>query len=228
MVEPMSPRLASAMTSEPGLAGRGHDLLEGGQAGRPAPLEEGHLGLDHRHHAGEGLDARQPEACGARRRRRPAPTCRAGRQTGRCRRTAARWRPPPRPPGRRSRVRIRTVESSSMGRSSQLAHAVGRRAGRTTPSISSSTRHGARGSRKVAVPTWTASAPAISSSTASAPGHHPADADDGGVGMGGPHVEHGPHGDRVDGRARQAPAGRSRPEHRRAVARCRWPCPAPC
>ena len=61
-----------------------------------------------------------------------------------------------------------------------------------------------------------------------APRHHPAHPDDGGVGVGGPDVEHGPDGDRVDRRPRQPAAGRARAEHGRRGARGRWPCRARC
>ena len=64
MVVPMSPRLASAMTSSPATGGGDH-RLEGGQAGRPVALEEGDLGLDHRDDAGEGLEAAQAEVAEA-------------------------------------------------------------------------------------------------------------------------------------------------------------------
>jgi hypothetical protein len=46
---------------EAGRPGRLQHGLQGRHSGRPAPLEEGHLGLDHGHDAGERLDAPHPE-----------------------------------------------------------------------------------------------------------------------------------------------------------------------
>ena len=155
------------MTSSPAVRAAAMHRLEGGHAGRPATLEERHLGLDHRHHPGEGLHAAQAERAEPVGRSSGSPHCSSRAADGSM---PAHSGPVPataaatlaREPGRRS-------SGSAMGHSSSV------RRTRRTPwrqhqrSISRRIRTGARGSRKVAVPTWTASAPAMSSSTASSP-----------------------------------------------------------
>ena len=74
------------------------------------------------------------------------------------------------------------------------------------------TRAGARGSRKVAVPTSTASAPASIISTASTPARHASDPDDARVGKDTATVVHGAHRHGTDRRSRQTAPSRPRPE----------------
>ena len=103
-----------------------------------------------------------------------------------------------------------------LGGPAQLAR--GARPGRRRHQRSSpvSTRQGARGSRNVAVPTCTASAPASSSSTASRPVVHPAHADDARLREGRPALPDRPHRHRVQ---RPAPRARRRPPRARGRRR---------
>ena len=209
---------------------------------RPAaavPFEEGHLRLDDGDRAGERLDADATERAqspgvvgqppvgqqggrgvdpgaerpmGGDRRASPGP------------RTRQPWRPPffdttslvgaadSPPPGTvtRRRDRVRRPGRSDRSSSTDVCRASHQR------SSWRSTFHGARGSRKVAVPTCTASAPACSNSTASRPENTPPTPTMGRSGKGGPALPHGPHGHRVDRRARRA-----RPRRRPSTGRPR-------
>ena len=143
---------------------------------------------------------------------------RGGRRRRRCVRTVAR-----RDAGESLRRRTEAVHGTH-----QIAHIGDVVPAGTNALRPANTRAGARGSRKVAVPTSTASAPAINNSTTSTPRPTPPDADDAGARKGGAAVVHGPHRHRADGRARQPAARRARAEPVRARAARRWPCPARC
>ena len=224
MVDPMSPRLASAMTSRPAVAGRGHHRFEGGHSARAPSLEERHLGLDHRHHTGERLHAAQAE--------RAEPVGRVGQAPPSSR--AGEGSMPAHSGPVRATAAADDLGETAGGRVShgpllgQFAHPADAVPRAPPFDLRAGSGGGARGSRKVAVPDLDGIGPGHQQLDGVLPAHHPAHPDDGGVGIRGPHVEDGPHGDRVDGRSRQPAAGGTRTQDRPAASRRRWPWPAPC
>ena len=228
----MSPRLASAMTIRPAAVASAIEPLELGHPGRAVALEERDLRLDHADHAGERLDAGRDRTHAAPWRRRAAPTPPAAPPTGRCpahsgpvAATAAATRSPKLSAIASSFVRSDRHRRSSCGRAAPSRRSPSL-AGRPSPTRRApldgcpprvvpwsshqraswrSTFHGARGSRNVAVPTWTASAPASRNSTASRPENTPPTPTIGSVGEGRPALPHGPHRHRVHGAPESPP-----------------------